>query len=142
MLDEAEKTLRSIARSPVDSAPGSFAIIGRRQQPLWQASANLGLLLDIAHNPQEALQYYEIAAGMLAPGLVGQPTADEGIPAAGMAPEQRDAAKIQIRIAGVLRDLGKEQESIRALDYALDLDPENLEARIEKRRLDNSRGIL
>jgi tetratricopeptide (TPR) repeat protein len=156
---EAERTLRSIVRSPQETknAPG------RRTQPLWQARANLALLLEKQHNYQEALQYYEIAAGQLG-GLQAEPLArppddplfnpgesltkrnspaeSPGIPAAGTTPERRDAAKIQVHIAGVLRSLGKRPESIRALDYALDLDPENLEARLEKRRLDADRGLL
>jgi tetratricopeptide (TPR) repeat protein len=168
---EAEKFLRSIVRSPQETknAPG------RRTQPLWQAGANLAWLLEKQRNYQEALQYYEIAAGQLAGffghgepagqtepsgqadlfeqagaqiGPPGQtrpaapPRVFAGIPAAGVVPERRDAARIQVRIAGVLRSLGKTPESARALDYALDLDPENLEARLERRRLDAGRSIL
>jgi tetratricopeptide (TPR) repeat protein len=152
-LEEAEKTLRSIVRSPGERAGRAP---GRRQQPLWQASADLGLILDIRNMPREALEYYETAAGQLfaggrlfpesadAGGAENVPNAEtaRGIPAAGTSPERRDAARVQIRIAGALRTLGREEESRRALDYALDLDPENLEARLEKRRLDNSRGVL
>ena len=183
---EAEKTLRSIVRSPQEtkSAPG------RRTQPLWQAGAGLAMLLEKQNNLQEALQYYEIASGQLIgliarqsalnewalderlpiePGdpsgeplagtpPVNRPSATEpsasrpsasrpfdskpGIPAAGVSLERRDAAKIQVRIANVLRTLGKIPECVRALDYALDLDPENLEARLEKRRINAERGIL
>ena len=142
---EAEKSLRSIVRSPQEtkSAPG------RRTQPLWQAAADLALLLEKQQNYQEALQYYEIAAGQLA-GILNfaestaeqQSTDKRGIPAAGVSLEHRDASKIQVHIASVLRSLGKAPESARALDYALDLDPENLEARMEKRRLDAERGYL
>jgi hypothetical protein len=57
------------------------------------------------------------------------------------APELKDAARVQIRIARCLRSLGREAESRRVLDYALDIDPDNLEAALEKRRLE-SRGIL
>jgi len=143
-IAEAEQTLRSIVRSPQETrrAPG------RRQQPLWQASADLALLLERQRNFEEALQYYEIAAGQLA-GLMGQggqnETTDDGergIPAAGTSPERRDAARVQVRIAGVLRSLGKPQESIRVLDYALNLDPENLEAGMEKRRLNAGPGDI
>ena len=142
---EAEKMLRSIVRSPQETktAPGRFA------QPLWQAGADLGMLLEKQNNFQEALQYYEIAAAQLT-GLIARPSAalgqlpneEQGIPAAGVSLERRDAAKIQLRIASVLRALGKTPESVRALDYALDLDPENMEARLEKRRLDSERGFL
>ena len=143
---EAEKVLRSIVRSPqeIKSAPG------RRTQPLWQAAANLAMLLEKQKNYQEALQYYEIAAGQITGLLAGSMAGTEagtlaeepGIPAAGVSLERRDASKIQLRIAGILRSLGKTPESARALDYALDLDPENLEARLEKRRLDAERGFL
>jgi hypothetical protein len=160
---EAEKLLQSIVRSPQEtkSAPG------RRTQPLWQAAANLAILLEKRNNFQEALQYYEIAAaqinslisrpiveneftaGILHRDLSGsrspsgqQPAEEQGIPAAGVSLETRDASKIQLDIAGVFRSLGKTPESVRALDYALDLDPENLEARLEKRRIDAERGYL
>jgi hypothetical protein len=56
-------------------------------------------------------------------------------------PELEDAARVQVRIARCLRGLGREAESRRVLDYALDLDPDNLDAALEKRRLEN-RGIL
>ena len=148
-LSEAEKSLRSIVRSPQEtkSAPGRLA------QPLWQAAANLAMLLEKQNIFQEALQYYEIAAAQL--GIIvnrpqtiafsedGQfPAETQGIPAAAVSLERRDAARIQVRIAGVLRALGKIPESVRALDYALNLDPENMEARLEKRRIDAERGLL
>ncbi|MDR0447848.1 MAG: hypothetical protein LBH07_04185 [Treponema sp.] len=138
---EAEKTLRNIVKFPQGTkAPG------RRTQPLWQAGANLARLLEKQRNYQEALQYYEIAAGQL--GIPAGLALEQGtgnqqeIHAGGITQERRDAAKIQVRISSLLRSLGKKPESVRALDYALDLDPENLEARLEKRRLDAERGIL
>jgi tetratricopeptide (TPR) repeat protein len=146
---EAEKSLRSIVRSPQETknAPG------RRTQPLWQAAANLAILLEKQKNFQESLQYYEIAAAQINT-LISRPVVEngfsaetpaaevQGIPAAGVSLERRDASKIQLHIASVLRSLGKTPESVRALDYALDFDPENLEARLEKRRLDAERGYL
>jgi len=143
-LAEAEQALRSIVRSPQENARAP----GRRQQPLWQASADLALLLERQNNHEEALRYYEIASAQLAGvlGYDGRPgladNEERGIPAAGTTPERRDAARVQVRIAGVLRALGKTPESARALDYALDLDPENLEAKLEKRRMDAGKGIL
>jgi tetratricopeptide (TPR) repeat protein len=156
-LPEAEKTLRSIVRAPGEGDAGRPP--GRFQQPLWQAAANLALVLEKQRNYQEALRYYEAAAGQLAAaglaakenppegeaGVRGGPGAGAGRPegiAAASSPEWRDAARLQVRIAGLFRALGMDSESRRALDYALDLDPENLEARMEKRRLDAGRGIL
>ena len=148
-LPEAEKSLRSIVRSPqeIKTPPGRFS------QPLWQASANLAILLEKQNNYQEALQYYEIAAAQLVT-VINRPEAkafspdgvfpaeEQGVPAAAVSLERRDAARIQLRIANVLRALGKTSESVRALDYALDLDPENMEARLQKRRADAERGFL
>lgn len=125
-LDEAEKTLRSIVKSPGEGGL-------QRRRPLWQAPACLGLLLEKRGNFREALGCYETAAGRLAAG--GILPEDSGIPAAGVVPERRDAARIQVHIAGLLRSLGRGPESRRPLEYALDLDPENLEARLELRRL-------
>ncbi|MDR1306396.1 MAG: hypothetical protein LBK74_02330 [Treponema sp.] len=130
-LDEAEKTLRSIVKSPGEGG------LHRRRQPLWQAPACLGLLLERRGNFREALECCETAAGLLAAG--GILPEDSGISAAGAAPERRDAARIQVRIAGLLRSLGRGPESRRPLEYALDLDPENLEARLELSRLDAGR---
>ena len=127
---EAERALRNIVRSPqeIRNAPG------RRTQPLWQAAANLAVLLERQHNYEEALQYYEIAAAQL--GVI--PPVPEG----GISLERKDASRIQLYIAGILRSLGRRPESARALDYALDLDSENLEARLEKRRLDIEQGFI
>jgi hypothetical protein len=131
-LSDAEQTLRSIVRSPESTrAPGRF------QQPLWQARADLGLLLEKKRNYEEALQCYEIAAGQLA-GLFNY---GEGRSAAKITPEQRDAARVQVYIARVFRTMGKTQESIRALDYALDLDPDNMEAKLEKRRFEAAPAV-
>jgi tetratricopeptide (TPR) repeat protein len=101
-LDEAEKELRSI----VSASPG---------RPIWQAEANLGLIMEARRAPAEALGHYEAAAGG--------------------AGDRRDASRLQQRIAGCLRSLGRKDESRRALLYSLDLDPGNLTARLELRRL-------
>jgi tetratricopeptide (TPR) repeat protein len=148
-LDEAEKLLRGITRGP-DISSGSPGVAqrglpagagsGRRQQPLWQASADLGLLLDKRRSPQEALGYYEIAAGLL--DIVLNYNQPQETPAGGqISPETRDAARVQLLIARDLRALGRERDSRRALEYGLDLDPDNLQVRLELRRLENQ-GIF
>jgi tetratricopeptide (TPR) repeat protein len=119
-LPEAEKLLHAVAEQ------GEY---GR----FWQIPADLALILDLRRNPREALELYEIAAGLQADTVAR--LRSEG--AAGL----KDAARVQTRIARCLRSLGREAESRRVLDYALDLDPDNLEAALEKRRLEN-RGIL
>jgi hypothetical protein len=66
--------------------------------------------------PAEALEQYETAAGRVK--------------------DRQAASRLQRRIAGCLRSLGRKDESRRALLYSLDLDPGNLTARLELRRLE------
>jgi tetratricopeptide (TPR) repeat protein len=82
----------------------------------WEVFANLGRIREARRSPAEALGSYEIAASLVQ---------DRGT-----------AARIQLRIAGCLRALGRSQECRRVLEYALDLDPDNLDARLELKRLD------
>ncbi|MDR1506598.1 MAG: hypothetical protein LBI67_05795 [Treponema sp.] len=111
---------------------------------LWQIPANLALMLDMRGNPKEALELYETAAA-LQTDAVARLRAGEELAAADrpdqMSPALKDAARVQTLIARCLRTLGREAESGRVLDYALDLDPNNLDAALEKHRLEN-RGIL
>jgi tetratricopeptide (TPR) repeat protein len=107
---------------------------------LWQIPANLALILDLRRNPREALELYEIAAGLQADTVSRLRSVPAAVPER-KAPELKNAARVQTRIARCLRSLGREAESRRVLDYAMDLDPDNLEAALEKRRLEN-RGIL
>jgi tetratricopeptide (TPR) repeat protein len=125
-LPEAEKLLRAVKEQ------GGY---GR----FWQIPADLALILDLRRSPREALELYEIAAALQADTV--NRLRSEGAAKTGPVPELENAARVQIRIARCLRFLGREAESRRVLDYALDLDPDNLEAALEKRRLEN-RGIL
>jgi tetratricopeptide (TPR) repeat protein len=81
---------------------------------LWQVPANIAYILESRRSAAAALEYYETAAA-----LVKKPP---------------DASRIQVSIARCLRTLGRDRESRRVLEYALDLDPENLKARLELRR--------
>ncbi|MDR2143745.1 MAG: hypothetical protein LBP29_05200 [Treponema sp.] len=126
-LPEAEKLLHAAAEQ------GEY---GR----FWQIPADLALILDLRRNPREALALYEIAAGLQA-DTVTRLRSEQAASSRTAPPVLKDAARVQTRIARCLRSLGREAESRRVLDYALDLDPDNLEAALEKRRLEN-RGIL
>jgi tetratricopeptide (TPR) repeat protein len=86
----------------------------------WQIPANLARIEEARRSPSRALEYYEIAASLV------------------RVPEE--AAKIQLRIARCLRALGRDGEIRRVLHYAQDLDPENINVRLELRRLD-TQGI-
>jgi len=81
----------------------------------WPVHANLGRLMEAQHSPSQALEQYEIAASK--------------------AQNPRTAARIQIRIAKCLTALYRPIDAILALQYALELDSDNLTARIELDRL-------
>jgi tetratricopeptide (TPR) repeat protein len=84
----------------------------------WAAAANLGRIMEARLAPARALESYERAlAAVLELGL------------------QNTASRIQVRIAHCLRTLGRLDESRRALEYALDLNEDNLNARLELSRL-------
>jgi tetratricopeptide (TPR) repeat protein len=102
-LDQAEERLRAITARP-------------ENRSIWQAEANLGLIMESRHAPGGALEQYEIAMSR-----TGNP---------------KNASRLQLRIAGCLRTLGRAEESRRALRYSLDLNPDNLAARLELRRLE------
>ncbi|MDR1899055.1 MAG: hypothetical protein LBQ55_03505 [Treponema sp.] len=86
----------------------------------WQIDANLGRILESRLSPAAALECYERAAAK----------ADHG----------EDAARLQVRIAWCLKNLGRIGDSRRALEYALDLNPDNLNALLELRRLERQDG--
>ncbi|MDR2304102.1 MAG: hypothetical protein LBE10_05895 [Treponema sp.] len=106
-LDKAQNLLRAI--SPAG----------------WQVEANLGLILEARRAPSAALETYEKAVSLL--------NKAETAYAASL---KTTVSRLQVRIARCLRSLGKSTDSRRALQYALDLNPNNLAARLELRRLD------
>jgi len=81
----------------------------------WLIYANLGRIMETQRSHGRALEQYELAA---------YKTEN---------PQTR--AKIILRIARCLSILGRPEEARRALEYALDLDPGNLSARLELDRL-------
>jgi tetratricopeptide (TPR) repeat protein len=106
-LDRAQSLLRAV--SPAE----------------WQVEANLGLSLEARRTPSAALEAYERAVGLL---NVTETAYTGGL--------KTNASRLQVRIARCLNSLGKSADSRRALQYALDLNPNNLSARLALRRLD------
>ncbi|MDR3170087.1 MAG: tetratricopeptide repeat protein [Treponema sp.] len=88
----------------------------------WQVPANIAWILESRRSTAAALDLYKTAASLVR-------TSDK-----------EAAAKIQFRIGHCLRTLGRQQESRQALEEALALNPDYLNARLELRRLD-SQGI-
>jgi len=85
----------------------------------WSVHANLGRILEAQRSTARAVEQYSIAA-------------EES-------QNPKTSAKLQIRAARCLLALGRTSEARRALEYALDLDPENLAARLELDRISRSR---
>ncbi|GHU73078.1 hypothetical protein FACS189450_12130 [Spirochaetia bacterium] len=106
--------IRLIEDDRLDEAEELLRAIPRSTK-IWQVYANLARLLEARQAPTAALEYYKIAAA-----LVTNP---------------ESASRIQIRIALCLQALGRPEESRQALEYALNLNPDNLKARMELRKM-------
>jgi tetratricopeptide (TPR) repeat protein len=81
----------------------------------WTVYANLGRNIEAQRSPSRALEQYNLAA---------LKTENPKI-----------SAKIQLRIAKCFFALGRPDEALRTLQYAMELDPENLAVRLEFERL-------
>lgn len=88
----------------------------------WAVPANLGRILEARRTPARALESYEKALSAIT-----------GTAPAGW---EQIASRIQVRVAHCLKSVGKIEESRRALEYALDLNSDNLNARLELSRLE------
>jgi tetratricopeptide (TPR) repeat protein len=108
-IDRAEEVLRSV---PEGAA--------------WQSSANLGLIMEARRSPQAAISFYETAAAVMEKNTAKLPPGTL----------RAEAARLQLRIAGCFKILGRNEESRRVLEYARDLDPENLTVQMELRNIE------
>ncbi|GHV75873.1 hypothetical protein AGMMS49942_06940 [Spirochaetia bacterium] len=90
------------------------ALLREADPGVWQVPANLGLIAESRRALSPALEYYESAYVLIK--------------------DRHDAAKVQLKIARCLHMLGRDEESRRALETVLELEPENLNARMELRR--------
>jgi len=112
--------LQQIHEGNFDAADRMLAGVSAESEH-WAAAANWGRILESRRAPARALENYEKAAAAVL---------ESDSPAAGAT-----ASRIQLRIAYCLKSLGKIEESRRALQYAIDLNPDNLTARMELDRL-------
>ena len=84
----------------------------------WRILANLGRIEENRRNISSALEYYSRAAAQIS--MQNQA-------------KNSDAALIQMRLSRCLQALGRFDESRKAMEYASELDPENLNIRRELR---------
>ena len=109
------EALSCIGEGNIDSAEQILLTLVSVEEPGWEAPANLGRIYEARNAPAQALEYYEKAAALV--------------------PGKENASRIQLRIAQCLKNLNRPLESRRVLEYALDLNPGNLSARLELSRL-------
>jgi len=83
----------------------------------WVAAANLGRIYEARQSPARALASYEKAFA-----IISNNTLIAGWKEAG--------SRLQVRIAYCHRLMGKDSESRRAMEYALSLNPDNINARL------------
>jgi tetratricopeptide (TPR) repeat protein len=113
------RALSSIRDGDLDTAESLLAPIASDN---WTAQANFGRILESRRAPARAIENYERAL--------------EAVLKLSPAPDgwQQVASQIQLRIAFCLRAMGRASESQSALEYALELDPDNLVVRFELNR--------
>jgi len=131
--------LQQIHEGNLDAADKILAVISA-ENGHWAAAANWGRILESRRAPARALENYQKAAAAVMESdealaeEEGRMTASQGT-AVWSTASQKTASRIQVRIAYCLKRLGKIEESRRALEYAIDLNPDNLIARLELERL-------
>jgi len=84
----------------------------------WIAAANLGRIYEARQSPARAIASYEKAFAIIAKNTLVKGWNEA-------------ASRIQVRIAYCHKLMGNNGESRRALEYALELNPDNLNARLE-----------
>ena len=116
------QTLRLIREGHFDAAIRAMETM-HAESPHWAVSANLGRVLEARNAAARALEHYQRALYLLM----------ETEPHPGG--RRETASMLQLRIARCLRTLGRIEESRRALLLALELNPDNLNARLELGRM-------
>ena len=112
------QALVRIRESDLNAAADLLTAAAASTEGEWAAAANLGRVLEASLAPARALEQYRRAFDVVE--KIDAPT----------------ASRIQVRMANCLRNTGRTADSRRALEYALELNPDNLTARLELNRLD------
>jgi tetratricopeptide (TPR) repeat protein len=85
----------------------------------WSVNANLGRIMEEQRSFNRALQFYQIAAGQ----------------AAASTENLKTVSRLYVRIARCFNVQGRFSDTLESLQYAVELDPDNLTARLELDRL-------
>jgi len=111
---QVSRTVQLMIDGDIETAEETLRLIPA-EDAQWIVYANLGRILEAQRSHRHALEQYKLAAAKIE--------------------NPKTAAKIQLRIARCFSALGSPVEAHLALEYALDLDPGNLTARLELERL-------
>ena len=121
--------LKRLRGSDTDGAEEILVSVSEKEIN-WTVAANLGRIYEARHAPDRALENYQKAADRLM--TMGY---TDGRGAGGNRRRRENASRIQVGIARTLKTQGRISESRQTLDYALELNPDNLTARLELSRL-------
>jgi len=116
---DTHEGLQLIREGRFDAA---ISIMEAIQMEDWALSANMGRIFEARNASARALEHYKMALALVME--TGNPS-----------DRYETASQLQFRIARCLRTLGRMDESRRALLLALELNPNNLNARLELGRM-------
>jgi tetratricopeptide (TPR) repeat protein len=101
---------------------------------LWQVPANLGLVYRAQRRNSQARTEFEKAYRILEAKIASIPaTGDANLRTIGLA--QRNAARLSVAMSRIYALNGKRDAERDALEKALELDPDNLQAPLYMRRM-------
>jgi tetratricopeptide (TPR) repeat protein len=108
------RAIQLMFEGDLDNAEKILRLIPQ-QEADWTVHANLGRIIEIQRSPSRALEQYELAMSKIQ--------------------NPKTASEIQVRIARCFSALGRGGDAFRTLQYAVELDPGNLTARLELDRM-------
>jgi hypothetical protein len=115
------ESLLLINEGDTDAAENILSVIPLNNEN-WIVAANLGRIYETRQSPARAIANYEKAFSIISNNVLFEGWKEAG-------------SRIQIRIAYCHRITGNNSESRRALEYALELNPNNINARLELSRM-------
>ena len=108
------RAIEAVREGDIDTAESILRLALEDDKERWYIYANLGRILESRRSAGRALEQYEIAAAMVT--------------------NPKTASRLWIHIARCLSALARSSEARRALENALELDPQNITARLELER--------
>ena len=105
-----DRAIQQMFEGNLDNAESSFRSISKENAG-WEVFANLGRIMESRRSAGQAIEQYELAMSK--------------------SPNPKMGARVQIRMARCYVALNRPLDARRSFQYALELDPDNLTARME-----------